>query len=59
MSGCTGAVFIALTGNGQEQDRPMAMQADFHHHMVKPADTQKLVKNLAALERPDPGAAHP
>lgn len=35
---------VALTGYGQETDRQRAMEAGFHHHMVKPV-------NFVALER--------
>ena len=47
--GCEGATLIALTGYGQDQDRAMALAAGFDHHMVKPADTQRLLKLLAGI----------
>ncbi|MDB5893737.1 MAG: putative histidine kinase, hybrid [Rhodoferax sp.] len=44
-----GAVFIALTGYGHDSDRQRALAAGFHHHLVKPADPQKLAALLASL----------
>jgi CheY-like chemotaxis protein len=29
---------IAVTGNGQEDDRRRAREAGFNHHLVKPVD---------------------
>src|SRR5206468_859582 len=37
-----GALFIALTGYGQEQDREASRAAGFHYHFVKPADLEAL-----------------
>lgn len=48
---CTRATFIALTGYGQPQDREMSVAAGFDHHLVKPADTQLLMKVLASAKR--------
>lgn len=48
---CGQAVFIALTGYGQPQDREMSHAAGFDHHFVKPADTQLLMKVLAGARR--------
>ena len=42
-----GALFIALTGYGQEQDRAASKAAGFHHHFVKPADVAVLSDALA------------
>lgn len=47
-----GALFIALTGYGQEQDRAASKAAGFHHHFVKPADVTALSD---ALEKGVPG----
>jgi CheY-like chemotaxis protein len=47
------AVFIALSGYGQEQDRQRSLEAGFDRHLVKPVDTEELLQALAA--RP-PGA---
>jgi CheY-like chemotaxis protein len=37
-SATAGALLIALTGYGQEQDRERAMAAGFDHFLVKPVD---------------------
>jgi CheY-like chemotaxis protein len=42
-----GALFIALSGYGQEQDRRASGAAGFHHHFVKPADAELLAQALA------------
>jgi CheY-like chemotaxis protein len=42
-------VLIALTGYGQDSDREAARQAGFNHHMVKPADFDKLEQILASI----------
>jgi CheY-like chemotaxis protein len=42
-----GAVFVALTGYGQERDRELSRQAGFDHHLVKPVDIAKLAQILA------------
>ena len=41
------AVFVALTGYGQERDRELSRQAGFDHHLVKPVDIAKLAQILA------------
>jgi CheY-like chemotaxis protein len=41
-------VLVALTGYGQAADRQKALQAGFHHHLVKPADFGKLERILAS-----------
>ncbi len=41
-----GTVLIAVTGYGQEQDRQSALAAGFDHHMVKPADPERLTALL-------------
>lgn len=43
------AVFIALTGYGQEHDRVLSKAAGFDHHFVKPMDTTKLASILAQV----------
>jgi signal transduction histidine kinase/CheY-like chemotaxis protein len=40
------AVFVALTGYGQERDRELSRQAGFDHHLVKPVDIAKLAQIL-------------
>ena len=44
-----GAVLIAVTGWGQDEDRRRSHEAGFDHHMVKPVDPQALMKMLAGL----------
>jgi signal transduction histidine kinase/ActR/RegA family two-component response regulator len=36
------ALFIALTGYGQKEDRKLAADAGFHHHFIKPADPRAI-----------------
>ncbi|AWG45831.1 hypothetical protein AM586_15920 [Massilia sp. WG5] len=48
---CRGALYIALTGYGQQGDRELTRQAGFDHHFVKPADAGLL---LAALRQHGP-----
>ena len=43
-----GAVLVALTGYGQAEDQQRAQQAGFDHHMVKPADLDRLLTLLAS-----------
>jgi len=45
------AVLVALTGYGQAEDQQRAQQAGFDHHMVKPADLDRLLTLLASVER--------
>lgn len=42
----TDALFIAVTGYGQEHDRIKTMAAGFDHHLVKPVDVTKLANLL-------------
>ena len=42
-----GAVLIAVSGYGQEQDKRAAREAGFRHHLVKPVDFEQLVELLA------------
>lgn len=42
-------VLVALTGYEQETDRQRAQEAGFDHHLVKPADFQKVRQILAAV----------
>jgi len=50
-SATAGAVLVALTGYGQAEDQEQARQAGFNHHMVKPADIDRLLTLLASIER--------
>jgi signal transduction histidine kinase/CheY-like chemotaxis protein/PAS domain-containing protein len=42
-----GAVFVALTGYGQQRDRDLSRQAGFDHHLVKPVEIGKLAQILS------------
>jgi CheY-like chemotaxis protein len=44
-----GAVLVAVTGYGQENDRQQTLAAGFDHHLVKPVDTQALMAIFAGL----------
>ena len=52
------AVFIALTGYGQERDRDLSKAAGFDYHLVKPVEFRALADILAQLPQcaaPAPG----
>ena len=40
------AVLIAITGYGQEDDRPRSRRAGIDHHLVKPVDISHLARLL-------------
>ena len=42
---------VALTGWGQEEDRRRAREAGFDHHLVKPADIDRLRDLLSSVAR--------
>jgi PAS domain S-box-containing protein len=44
-----GMLLVAVTGYGQEQDRRLALEAGFDHHMVKPVELDKLAAILSSL----------
>jgi CheY-like chemotaxis protein len=44
-----GALLIALTGWGREDDRRRTEDAGFNHHLVKPVDPYALVALLSSL----------
>jgi signal transduction histidine kinase/ActR/RegA family two-component response regulator len=46
-------MLIALTGWGQEQDRRLASEAGFDHHLLKPADVSALKSLFMSLETTD------
>ena len=50
-----GIMLVALTGYGQESDRQRSQNAGFDHHLVKPADFDKIENLLATVRknRPD------
>ncbi len=49
-AGCGGALLVAVTGYGQDEDRRRAREAGFDHHLVKPADLATLQEILARAE---------
>ncbi len=51
-----GAVLIAVTGYGQEQDRAQSAAAGFDHHLVKPVDIDALLAILAKTMRTHPAS---
>ncbi|MDZ4685665.1 MAG: ATP-binding protein [Planctomycetaceae bacterium] len=42
-------VLIAMTGYGQETDRPRSLAAGFDHHLVKPVDFEKVRQILSNI----------
>ncbi len=46
-----GATLVALTGYGQREDRRLAEEAGFDHHLVKPADLDQVGAILAQVRR--------
>ncbi|HEY1379601.1 MAG TPA: response regulator [Gemmataceae bacterium] len=46
-----GAVIVAVTGYGREEDRVRSREAGFDHHLVKPVDVDTLCDLLAAASR--------
>ncbi len=51
LPGGSAAVLVAITGYGQAQDRARSTAAGFDHHLVKPADMDKLQAILASVTR--------
>lgn len=47
LAGMEGALLVALTGYGGEDDRRRSHEAGFHHHLVKPAEPADLRRVLA------------
>lgn len=47
-----GALLIALSGWGQDEDRQKTHQAGFDHHFVKPVDVDALIHVLAEVQGP-------
>ncbi len=45
------SLLVALTGYGQEEDRRLAKQAGFDHHLTKPVDPQLIYDLLATPRR--------
>jgi CheY-like chemotaxis protein len=48
---CAGALLVALTGWGQEEDRRLSRAAGFDEHMTKPADQALLTRLLSRAGR--------
>ncbi|MEX2560749.1 MAG: response regulator [Pirellulales bacterium] len=46
------AVLVAMTGWGQYEDKRLAAEAGFDHHMTKPVDPAALKRLLASLQVP-------
>ena len=44
-----GAVLIAVTGYGQEEDRNKSLASGFDHHLVKPVDLARISELLAEI----------
>jgi len=44
------ALFIALTGYGQREDRALATEAGFPHHFIKPADPRAIHAVISAFD---------
>jgi PAS domain S-box-containing protein len=53
----TGAVLLAMTGYGTEEDRRLSAEAGFAHHLVKPVDPEELQRVLARFAHPKEAAA--
>jgi CheY-like chemotaxis protein len=51
-----GALLVALTGYGQEEDRQRALAAGFDHHLLKPAEPAAVLE-LVARADPSPRPA--
>jgi PAS domain S-box-containing protein len=47
-------VLVAITGYGQEADRQRSKKAGFDHHLVKPADFDKVQQILATVSKKAP-----
>ena len=43
------AVLVAITGYGQAEDRDLALEAGFQHHLVKPVEPLALLQLIARL----------
>jgi DNA-binding response OmpR family regulator len=49
---------IALTGWGQDNDKALAVQAGFDHHLTKPADVDEIDRLVSSYLR-ERGQARP
>jgi CheY-like chemotaxis protein len=43
---CQDAIFIAVSGYGDEQSQSKSAEAGFDHHLVKPVETETLLSLL-------------
>lgn len=43
------AIFIAVTGFGQDEDKKKSLDAGFEHHFIKPIDSHALLKLLSRI----------
>jgi signal transduction histidine kinase/DNA-binding response OmpR family regulator len=48
----SGAILVAVTGYGQEEDRSRSRDAGFDHHLVKPVELGHLLELFASLQIP-------
>ena len=49
-AGLTGALLVAVTGYGQDEDRRRSREAGLDYHLVKPADPDSLQALLASAQ---------
>ncbi len=52
--GLLGVVLVAMTGYGQQADQQRSRDARFNHHLVKPANFEKVQELLATVSAPPP-----
>lgn len=46
----SGAVLVAMTGRGEDEDRRQAAAVGFHHYLVKPAEPEDVERLLREIE---------
>ena len=44
---CKGAIIIAISGYGRDEDRRRSKEAGFDHHLIKPLDHEALISLLS------------
>jgi CheY-like chemotaxis protein len=54
--GLGGAVLVALSGYGRDEDKRAALAAGFDHHVLKPPDLDLLGGLLGRVAKSPPGA---
>jgi signal transduction histidine kinase/CheY-like chemotaxis protein len=52
-------LLVAISGYGQDEDRAMARESGFDHHMTKPIDYDELQKVISAYEKPELARVRP